>query len=213
MRVFGFIAAFTAFTAVFASPLPAPATANSIAVRDGTVDVTALTVSPEIGSIISGVQTDIAPYISGIEATIEDSSLDLDQKIQKILPCLETVISILTTAGGKIALSAAGSWWSGLFGSSGSGAKLSLQDVGGLLKGIEQDIVDILCKVATLIGTADPGTAAVIQTVISVLNMIMQGVQEVAGDLTTILPDWSSLIAPLLGMLGIDLSAIPGPLK
>lgn len=75
------------------------------------------------------------------------------------MPCLEQLVKDLTSAAGKAAMDALGN----LFGS--TDANMTLAQLGAILGAIEQDIANILCEIATLIGPNYPQAAATIQTI------------------------------------------------
>ena len=81
--------------------------------------------------------------------------------MSQLLPPLEQLASDLTSAAGKAALEALG----GLFGFGNGDSGMSIIQLGAALLQIEQDIVNILCKIATLIGPDYPQAAATIQTI------------------------------------------------
>jgi len=196
MRTFGIFAAFTAFTAVFAAPIaaPAPATGNSIAVkaRDDTVPA-------YIANAVLTLQSDVSSSVSQIQSILDTAGPDLGTIVSDLGPPLEQLVKDLTSAAGQAALSALGS----LFG--GSDSSLNLSQLGAILTTIEQDIANVLCAIATLIGPNYPQTAATIETIITILNALTQGVGEVVGDLS--LPGLASLLGSVLSDLGIQ---IPG---
>jgi hypothetical protein len=187
MRAFGIFTAFAAFTAVFAAPLaaPAPATGNSITVkaRDGTVSAsiagTVLDLQTHVGGSVSRIRayhpplplTSLYRYKLQYDVTSNTSpesildtagpTPDLGTIVTDLTPCLEQLVTDLTGAAGKAAMDALGN----LFHVGNSDANMTLEQLGAILKSIEQDIVDILCKVATLIGPSYPGVAATIQTI------------------------------------------------
>jgi len=198
MRAFGIFAAFAAFTSVFAAPLaaPAPATGNSIAVkaRDDTVPAS-------IANAVLDLQASVNTSVSGLQSVLDTAGPDLGTVVSDLAPYLEQLVSDLTSAAGKAGLAALGN----LFG--GSASDLTLAQIGAILATIEQDIANILCEIATLIGPNYPQTAATIETIITILNALTQGVSEVTGDLSEFLPNLGSLIGPILGDLGIQ---IPG---
>jgi len=196
MRAFGIFAAFTAFTAVFAAPLaaPAPATGNSIAVKARDDNVPA-----NIATAVLTLQTNVNTSVGQMKSILDTSGPDLGTIVSDLAPCLEQLVKDLTSAAGQAALAALGN----LFGGSGSG--LSLSQLSSILTTIEQDIANILCEIATLIGPNYPNIASTIETIITILNALTLGISEVVGDLS--LPGLSSLLGSLLGDLGIS---IPG---
>jgi len=199
MRAFGIFAAFATFTAVFAAPLaaPAPATGNSIVVkaRDDTV-------SADIAGIVSGLEASVNGTISQIQSVLDNAGSDLGTAVTALTPYLEQLGEDLASAAGKAALDAVGN----LFGSTSS--DITLQQLGAMLSTIEQDIANILCQIATLIGPNYPTVAADIENIITVLNTVTEGISEVVGDLTPFLPGLETLIGPILSALGIDISGI-----
>jgi len=202
MRTFGIFAAFAAFTAAFAAPLaaPAPATGNSIAVkpRDGTI-------SANIAGTVLDLQTNVGGSVSKMQSILDGAgpTPDLGTIVTDLMPCLEQLVKDLTSAAGKAAMDVLGN----LFPWGNSDANMTLEELGAIFNSIEQDIVNILCKVATLIGPSYPNAAATIQTIITILNTLTIGLQEVVGDLTPFMPGLQTMIGPILDALGIS---IPG---
>ncbi|CAG7851823.1 SubName: Full=Uncharacterized protein {ECO:0000313/EMBL:CCA73471.1} [Serendipita indica DSM 11827] len=194
----------------------------------------AVAVNACVAGVVVSLKVDVDALITQIKAILDDTTSDVTTIVAKVLPLLNKLVSDITTATAKAGLNAVGNVFgivgsvpstvnnvagtatstvNGVVGAATSTANgvvnvanLTIQDVAGILKVIETDIVDILTKVATLIGNTDPAAAAVIQTVIAVLNLLTTTLGGLVGDLTPLLTPITDLVGPILAALGINLA-------
>ena len=96
-----------------------------------------------------------------VAAALNSAENEASVVIPAIEPLLGKLVSDLAGAAGKIGLNALGN----LFNFGGASNGMSISDFGTMLKTLEGDLVDVLCKIATLIQQDHPEVAATIQTI------------------------------------------------
>lgn len=196
MRFFGFFAAFTAITATFAAPVPAPAPAV-----DAVAEVKARDLTDDINNILCTLKWDLDQLKPQIEQAVADAESDMAGFISSIPGFLSQLTGSITSAATSAGLKTVEDFFE--FKEKRAPATveertISIQALGALIQQIEQDIADILCKIATAIQDQHPEIASLLQGIIQVMNLLTTALGEVCTDLGPYIQP----IADILGALG-----------
>jgi predicted PurR-regulated permease PerM len=199
MRFFGVFAAFTAITAVFAAPVPAPAPIPEV---DSVAIVKARDLTDDINNILCALKYDLEQQLMPLfNQTLADAESDMDSFVGNIPGLLTQLIGSITGAATQAGLTAVEDIFK--FKEKRTAEEIekrsiSIQQIGSVIQDIEQIIADLLCKIATAIQDQHPDIAATLQEIISVMNTLTTALGEVCTDLSPYLQP----ISDILGGLG-----------